>query len=393
MRKLALAFVLVQCVVGEVCAQSLTPLTTFGTNGWRAPGVVLSGDTAGTANAGVYNYLGTGSLERGIGYNPVTGNLILVSRSAANGIRILNGQTGVDVGALPQGTGIIAGGTFTTNMTGVGSDGAIYVANLSTDVNSATATTRLRVYRWETEAATAPTIAFDRVAIPGFNNIQSTPRAGDSMAITGGGATVQLAFGIANANGYASLTSADAGLTFTATAVSPASTSTYGAGDFRLGITYGPNGEVWGKQTGSSNFVERIDSSGSRIGSITNPSTSDAPMDFATQVIDGVPRSFLATLHTGNSRVTVYDVTDPANVFQVAQATTTTGTPSANGNATGQVKFGAFDVGTNTMTIYAMSTNQGIQAFVFNPVPEPALILTSTVSILLGAWQLRRRLL
>jgi len=56
------------------------------------------------------------------------------------------------------------------------------------------------------------------------------------------------------------------------------------------------------------------------------------------------------------------------------------------------VKFGAFDVGTNTMTIYAMSTNQGIQAFVFNPVPEPALILTSSAALLLGAWPLRRRL-
>jgi len=338
MRKLALAFVLVQCIGSGVIAQSLTPLSTFGNNGWRTTGAVLSGDTAGTATAGVYNYLGTGSLERGMGYNPVTGNLILVSRSTAgNGIRILNGQTGVDVGSLPQGTLIIAGGTFTTNMTGVGSDGAIYVANLSTDVNSSTATTRLRVYRWESESATTPTIAFDRVAIPGFNNIQpaTTPRAGDSMAITGGGATVRLAFGIANANGYASLTTADAGLTFTATAVSPASTSTYGAGDFRLGITYGPNGEVWGKQTGTGNVVERIDSSGARIGSISNPSTSDAPMDFTTQTIDGVPRSFLATLHIGNSRVTVYDVTDPLNVFQVAQATTTTGTPSTNVNATG----------------------------------------------------------
>src|SRR5690606_32075195 len=99
---------------------TLAPLTTFGGgDGWRAPCEVLPGDTPGTDTSGYYKYLNdqdsplpfsAGNVERGLAYNPTTGNLILGSRSSAGtGIRILDGQTGVDLGGLNQGSGIIGG--------------------------------------------------------------------------------------------------------------------------------------------------------------------------------------------------------------------------------------------------------------------------------------------
>ena len=48
---------------------SLSPLVTFGSNGWLAPG----------SNA----YLSTGNNERGLGWNPVTKNIVSPAATAA----------------------------------------------------------------------------------------------------------------------------------------------------------------------------------------------------------------------------------------------------------------------------------------------------------------------
>ena len=69
--------------MAAVKAASLTPLGTFGNTepGWRMPDEVLPGDTPDTTDgSGFYAYLQPSTLERGLAYNPTTGNLILVSR-------------------------------------------------------------------------------------------------------------------------------------------------------------------------------------------------------------------------------------------------------------------------------------------------------------------------
>lgn len=91
----------------------------------------------------------------------------------------------------------------------------------------------------------------------------------------------------------------------------------------------------------------------------------EAPMDYA--VIGGVP--VLAVLDVNNSIVRVYNVANPAAPLLLTSATTTSGSLTSNGNATGSVKFGAIING--DAVLYAMSTNQGIQAFNLLSVPEP----------------------
>ncbi|MBM4063369.1 MAG: DUF4623 domain-containing protein, partial [Planctomycetes bacterium] len=139
---------------------SITPLATFGTNGWLAPGSSP--------------YLGVTHMERGLAYNPVTGNLVLVSRSGGTFVRLLDGNTGTDLGGFDT-TGM-TGGTYVVNMAGVDDSGAIYVGNLST-----LATSPFKVYKWDSEQLgllIPPAVVYD--ALTGVT------RTGDSFAIYGG---------------------------------------------------------------------------------------------------------------------------------------------------------------------------------------------------------------
>jgi hypothetical protein len=369
----------VLAVAGLACcasaAPTLTALSSFGVNGWRAPNAIQTGDSAGSNNGTNYNYLGTGSLERGLAYNPVTGNLILVSRSTAgNGIRILSGTTGDDLGALNQGTGIITGGTFTTNKVGVSADGQIFVANLQTNTN----TGALKIYRWANESS-----GID--ATPWFNStiaVGGTPRMGDSMDTIGSGSNIKHVFGHAGVVGYSIVTASGA------TAVSSFSAPAPGAGRFRLGVTFAQDdSNVWGKET--SQALHQTSYSGSTGTGISNstPMTSagEAPIDFVT--IGGV--NYLAGIDVNNSRVYIYDVSNPlapTSIF-VFGLTTTSGTLTGNGNATGDIRWGAVDNVNLSATLYAMSTNQGIQAFTFT-VPTPGTLGLAGLGSLLAA---RRR--
>lgn len=364
-------------------AATLLPNLGFGGgDGWRAPFEVLSGDTAGTDTDGSYNYLGNAAnLERGFAYNPVTGNLILASRSTAgNGIRILNGTTGVDVGALNQSIGVISGGTFAMNMVGVADDGVVYVANLAAD----TATNNYKIYRWENEAASAPTVAFQGV---GETSPLPGARIGDSFDVIGGGVDTRLVAGygsspsVAGNNGFALFDTED-GVNYAATSVSistPTEFTAPPAGEFRLGVTFVDSDTVAGKS--SLNPYTVVDVAGS-TGTVVQQSTTDGqvlrPMDFA--VVDG--RSLMAIVEASNgttdparARIFVYDMSDPSLPLvdrKIAEASALPSAQVSNPNAVGQVKFGAIDG--NVATIYAMSTNNGIQAFTLtlDPVVTPA---------------------
>lgn len=342
---------------------TLQAMSSFGGgDGWLAPG------------EGGYGYLGTGSLERGLAYNKATGNLVLVSRSTlGNGLRVINGTSGADTGFLNQGTGIIAGGTFTTNMAAADDDGNIYVANLQTNVT----TGALKVYKWAGEGAAAPTVFFNST-IAGFTG---TPRLGDSMDAMGDAANLRLAFGGSGVNGYAAINAAATGSAVTGI------TGT-NAGDFRLGITFGDtNTDVFGKQTGANAGAAplRYTAAGALMKSLTLTSGGEMAMDYA--VIDGY--KMLATVDANSSMVRLYEILGSGSGMTAVlrtSLTNTSGTLSANGNAVGQVRWGA--INGNKATLYAMSTNQGIQAFNV-VVPEPSTVAAMGLGI---AALLRKRM-
>jgi hypothetical protein len=360
---------------------SFTPLAGFGGvfTGWRQPGESIPGDSV----AGPYPYLGTVNLERGLAYNPTTGNLVLVSRTnqaQGTNVRILSGTTGADVGFLDQTGGTVTGGTFLMNMVGVAQDGAIYVSNLQTNVN----TGQYRIYRWGSEASAIDPTPYFAGTISGFTG---TPRLGDSIDVTGSGANTTIVAGVSGTVGYAVVT--DSGGAGVATAVPTFSPPGPVAGDFRLGITFGANAnEVWGKQTSAPLRVTTYSgSTGAAVASSALVSAGEMAMDYVT--VAGIP--YLVTLDANSSIIRTYNVSNPAAPLLVigATGTTTSGPLVANGNATGSIAIGPVDNNLNSFIVYAMSTNQGIQAATI-VVPEPATVLLIAGASLAGVQGVRR---
>jgi hypothetical protein len=351
---------------------NISPLSTFGGgDGWLSPG------------EGGYTYLTTGSTERGLGYG--NGHLYLVSRNGGNFIRILNPTTGADLGALNT-TGV-SGGTFAVNLVAAGGDGAIYVGNLTTADSSSSPFT---VYKWANEGAT-PTVAYTS-----GGTLLAGGRIGDTLAAIGSGSSTRLAAGfgsspvVAGNNGYA-IVNPTAG---TATVPAFAGT-TPAAGDFRLGLTFSDASHVLGSP-GSSLYRYTVFSgaNGTLISSPTFPDPAGATADrlLAFTVFDG--HALLAVQSTGDSHVSVYDATDPSNPIYLGAGNNTSGTLTANVNGTGDLAWGAVTVngnGTVSETLYAMSSNQGIQAFIVT-IPEPgALGLTMLGLSAVVCWRKTRR--
>ena len=336
-------------------AQSLVPLSSFGGgDGWLAPG------EDGAA------WLGTGNTERGLAYNPTTGNVILPTRTG-NVVKVLDGASGAALSDLAPPDGGFTGGTFLINMVDVADDGAIYVGNLTVS-----ATSNFKVYRWQDESATA-TVAYD--------GLTGIPRVGDSFAATGSGTdTVLAAAGTNNvdASNFAAFTTAD-GSTFSSTAYTAVAGTNTGSNDYRLSLTFVDSDTLIGNQGGIARWTDFGGGSATLVDSIPLD-TAQRPLDFA--VVGGVP--VLAVIDSNSSLVQVFDVSTPNTPLSLASGTNTTGDLTGNGNGTGGVAWGS--ITGNSATLYAMSTNQGIQAFTFT-VPEP----TSALPLALGLFALLAR--
>ncbi len=338
MKLTRIAFAVCLAVLASASAgAALSPLATFGTNGWLAP---------------TLPYLTTGNTERGMAYNPATGNVVLISRVGATGTyKLLDGQSGADNGDLNQGGGIISGGTFRENLVDVTDDGVIYMGNLSTSLTS-----NFKVYRWANEAA-VPTVAYD--------GLSGVTRTGDSFAVHGSGTgTVLAAAGTnnVNASNFAAFTTAD-GSTFTSTAyLSIAGTET-ATNDYRLSLSFVDSDTLIGNQGTNARLTDF--GVGATVVDTIPLGAAQRPLDYA--VVGGVP--VLAVIDSNSSNVEVFDISTPSAPVSLGVGNNTTGTLAGNGNGAGSVSWG--DISGNTATLYAMSTNQGIQAFSF-VVPEPA---------------------
>ncbi|PWU10129.1 MAG: hypothetical protein C5B50_26080 [Verrucomicrobia bacterium] len=362
---------LVPCVVlGALTASAqpvtMSPLTTWGTGGWLAPG------------AGGYAYLGTGNNERGLAYG--NGHVYLVSHASVSGttanVRMLDPNTGADLGGLNNSG--ITGGTFLVNNIAVGGDGTIYVANLTTS----TATSAFKIYSWATEAS-VPAVAYS-----GTGGI-SGARLGDDLAGIGSGASTLLVAGynsspsVAGNNGFAVISPSSASATAVGFSGTPPN-----AGDFRLGLTMSDSSHVLGS-AGSSlySYASFSGAAGTLVARPAIPDPAGATADRLLGYTTIAGRAILAVGSVGDSHVSIYDVTDPTNPIWLASGNNTTGSLTANGNGTGEIAWGPNVVngdGTTSADLYTISSNQGIQAFVVT-VPEPSAIAMAGLGLALLA--------
>lgn len=346
--------------------QHLVPLTGFGTNGWLAPGAIPQ--------------LTTDNNQRGLGVNPVNGNLVLPSRSGTlgNNAYVLSGTTGAVSGTLTPPTGGYAGGTFVINGAGVGSDGAVYVANLSTASSSP-----FKVYSWPSDSdfTTAATVAFN-------SNPSVVNRIGDVFAVYGPGSSAKWA-----AAGSNTATGTNSAFTIgtvdqlnTQTTYSAIPGTPTGANGYRSGLSFINANSLVGTQ-GATLYT--TDFSGSPVTAQAGAiGAAQRPVAYLNH--NGTP--WVATIDTNSSNVSIYNLTDPLNPVLYATANNTTGALTGNLNGVGGIGWGpAIAPGSDSYTLYAMSSNQGIQGFVAT-VPEPtSWAILAGAGGLLGLAMRRRR--
>ena len=347
-------------------AQTLSPLTTFGSNGWLAPG----------SNP----YVTTDNSQRGLGWNPVTKNVVLPSRSGGNFVAIINGTTGIVSGTLDT-TGV-SGGTLAMMGAGVSDDGEIYVPNLQ---SGSSALSPFKIYKWTGENDTAaPTTAFSMV-LP--QTTSGAFRYADAFAVYGSGTSLKFAAagtttgttgGLPN-NGNFMLGSLDGSNTNTIYRNIPNTLTA--SNDYRLGITFVDADTVIGNQGTSAKITDFVAATTlSNTGAIVTGSiamgAADRPLDYT--VING--QALLAVVNTNSSLISIYDITNPAAAALLTTGSTVSGSLVPNGNATGGLQWGEM-LSPTSQVLYAMSSNQGVQAMVFQAVPEP-----STYAMMGGAF-------
>jgi len=349
-------------------AQTLSPLTTFGSSGWIAPG----------SNP----YVTTSNNERGMGWNPVTKNLVVPSRSGGNFVAILNGTTGIVTGTLNT-TGV-SGGTLAMMGAGVSSDGAIYVPNLQSGSSVAAP---FKVYKWVSESSTAaPTTAFSSV-LPAtttggwrFGDAFDVYGSGTAAKFASAGQTTGTSGGLAN-NGNFMIGQLDGSNANTIYRAIPNTLTS--SNDYRLSVAFVDADTIIGNQGTSAKITDFVAATTlSNTGAIITGSvaigTVDRPLDYT--VLNG--QALMAVVNTNSSLISVYDITNPAAATLLTTGSTVSGSLSGNSNGTGGVCWGEV-LSPTSQVLYAMSSNQGIQAMVFQAVPEP-----STYAMLGGAFAL-----
>ncbi len=340
------------------------PLGTWGFNGdgWWAP-----------AENGI-TYLDNTGNQRSMAFNPATGNVLLVN---GTGVSILDGSTGVRTNFFNMAG--VSGGTRTFNTVMATTDGQIFGTNLSA---SATSGSPFKVYRWANEAAGIAGTISNTFSV----STATATRLGDASDITGSGNSVSFVSGKGGAApndlvGYYSFA-------FDGTNLTPTNNTVAGAGNgsFRLGIAYDTNGNVVGKQTGGTAATSpyRIANGSTLSASWTPVSGGEAAVDFIS--LNGF--TLMATVDSNSNAIRIYDVTSVSGNQTLAPILTlnnTTGAPNSNGNATNDIAFGS--INGNSVNLYALNTNNGIQAFTITAVPEPA----SMIALGAGLLALARR--
>ncbi len=321
----------------------------------------------------------TNETQRGLAFNPTNNHLYITTRTgttATVGAKIFDASTGVGLGNLNV-TGIQFGSAGVLNGIGVTSDGFIYAANASQVANGSNP---YKLYRWSSESSAPSQVNFAAGGLDAF-------RLGDNFDLIGSDTdgTTQIVAGYNGGTGY--------------TIVSPSllsSTlvSTGAANAFRGGVAFVDGSTVWGT-LGPGTAISRSKTDGSLLGTSSLQDSVERQIDIVNVNGTWLMASVEAAHNTTNAcDVRVYDITNSVNngTGAITLLSTMNLVPAPykdNINTGGAITFGA--VTGNDVTLYAMSTNNGVQAFNIHvtPVPEPA-----TAALLAGGLSLlavRRR--
>jgi hypothetical protein len=324
--------------------------------------------TAWTAANGT-GHLANNNANRGIAFSALS-NIVFVSTragTATGSIDVFNAANG----ALLSGTGGVTGANLGIDQVGVGDDGILYGAPLSTTASSGSP---FQLYSW-TNWNNSPYLAYQSTnsADPLFT-FSGTKRVGDTLAVTGAGTnTLILATVAAGCTNFLLLHTVD-GSNFTSTLVEVPVPST---GGNILGITFYTNNSFL-VQPGSgassrnvylvsfpTNFASQSTVTGTILGSAA--ALSSSVDEFLNYSPVGQMLAVVQTLTAAstNCAVDLFSTTNfPASANQLSA--TTFATPNANGNATGGAALGGQG---KTNSLYVLQSDNGVEAFNINFTP------------------------
>ena len=322
-------------------------------------------------------YVTTGNTERGVALNPVTGNVLFLSRAGGPQVYVLSGADGSDGSAElgaprtlspadAEGNFPISGGTFTMSLVAVAADGAVYAANLTLD----TVNTPFKIYRWANENTDTPvSVAFAGDATSGKGGSDQDIRFGDNFAARGSGAATQLAAMSRNGK-YLTLFTTTDGTNFTAHTL-----TTDASGKAGLGLTFGEGNTVWAKLNGNALIQLSFDlAAGTATTVRTIPTTVIA--NGVTGIAYDPATKRLAAVDYSAHTLSVFDLSDPAAPLRIGEALPMPANPpNANGNGTAAAAI----LGDK---VVGLDTNNGLlmARVEVSVVPEPPVIDTQPLS-------------
>jgi hypothetical protein len=138
--------------------------------------------------------------------------------------------------------------------------------------------------------------------------------------------------------------------------------------------------------TQNSSLLPYATFSGTSATLVSNPTLPNGGSQRGVGYGSAYGTPLLATIDSVSNIVRLYDATNFAAPTQLSALTLTTGT-AANGNGTAQVVFGSLS---GQPVLYALNSNNGIQAFQI--VPEPSTTLAAGVcTVGLAGMMLRGR--
>ncbi|TVR48580.1 MAG: DUF4623 domain-containing protein [Puniceicoccaceae bacterium] len=315
-------------------------------------------DAVWTINPGDTTWFANDNAARGMTVNPVTGNVIVPSRTGGVSVNVVNGMTGAQIGTMNV-TGI-SGGVFALNMMGAAADGSLYGINLG----SGTAGTGVKVYRWADESA-APVLIFDG-DLPGG-------RYGDNIAVRGSGNDVEILLVSGDTTNPNLVTIAPDGMGGWGSSV----TATTGVGRMQLGTAFGSGSTMFGTAQGSNlHYVDLSTGTALEIFDSSVFSIGVSPI-----AVDPT-NNLLAGLVTASGEIQLHDIATLSE-FGTTLDTKVLSAGNANTNASGDMVF-------HNGMLYVLNTNNGIAAY--EVIPEPSTYaLIAGLLVLVGAVYFRRR--
>ena len=300
---------------------------------------------------GSTSFLATDNAQRGAAYNPVSDNVLVVSRTEESAIYVLAGSDGSELYTLDNDPSIITGGTFILNMIGVAEDGAVYAGNLSTSATNP----NYKLYRWDDDSFNAyPIVAFggDTGGDPGLSDpdADNAQRWGDTMDVRGSGTDTQILLASRSGTQVSILTTSD-GETFEPKVIDIEGIP---AGGIGLGIAFGKENTFYGSTVNGPVYLIEYD---------VNAGTGNVIATYPYTIVSGgtapigsdSSSDYMAGLNVGTHQVTLYNISDAPNapVFQASDTM-----PSSNGNANGT---GAVDLA--NQVLIALDTNNGLSVW------------------------------